>query len=285
MPKRTSRKRAPGRGKALSDTTDRTITVRGVYRAAVAPVAQIDGILLNPLALDQRLIDLSDTYQEFRFTRIKAQLWNFTTAYEVSLAYMPTLASAAPTFATLPSLSAYATGNGQYGTPNPCLRLSRSMLTANAPKWFRRGTAFDDLFETQGVIYRGSAVNFSTQPATFLMYYEVQLRGKADVSITRPVPSALRSSKATLEEKVAELANLSSCYDRELQYQVLHPEGKEQPGMTTAQPAPLGAAPVVPPAHHGPVVAVQPDSPSEGPWLHVSAAAKAAPPTAVRKAL
>jgi len=216
MPKKEARKSGKGRkggrhGRAeLGTNLDRSIVVKGVYRGTLSAAVQVSGVLFNPLNFEQRLVDLSDNYQEFRFKRVKVRLYNGNVAQELQLAYTPVILTATPTLGQLSTLACYNAGNGQFGSPNPTLTIGQREMGANAPKWFRRGTTYDDLLEYQGILYFGQSVTFSTTNATFIIEYEIQLKARAEAGLT----SALYTRQSSLEEKVAELSHVVGCIDR-----------------------------------------------------------------------
>jgi len=171
-----------------------------LQQAAIA----VGTVNLSPLNLDAGLISLSDNYQEFRFRRIRFRIWNQATAdlgHTAWCGFTPTVTTAAPTFATSTSLPRFAIGNGQVGTPYPAVIAHSRELSVNAVRWFRRGTAYDDLIEVNGEIYYGWADNtaFNARPCFISLDYEIELRAQADTSITMKAP---RSQ----EEKVLEVA-------------------------------------------------------------------------------
>lgn len=195
MPRRSSKRSGFG--------PDPTVRIHGNYRATLSVAAGVSALSLSPLLLDQRLVDLSDSYSEFRFVRAKLRAWNSDVATDIAIAYTPTFLATAPTFAQMTSLPMFSTGNGQFGSPNPHLDVRRAELTANAPKWYRRGTAFDDLLEVQGNFYTAQLINFATRTATIHLEYEIELRANADVGLTSRAPakagaSAMGAMAATL---------------------------------------------------------------------------------------
>jgi len=186
--KKKKKKKANGVGVASGDM-DRTVTVKGAWYFQDSTAASVVGQPLNPLVMDARLLALSDLYQEFRFTSVKITVYSDSNGGKnMALAYTPIVFTTAPTLSTLPSLARFAMGCGGYGSPYPTLKLSSRELTANPPKWFRRGTAYDDLLETQGFLYWASTANFATNVAQVIIEYVVQLRAKADASLTMERP-------------------------------------------------------------------------------------------------
>lgn len=177
--------------------SDPVVRAHGHFRTQVTGAVTIISFPVSVLSLDQRLSDLSDSFSEYRFTKIKAKLWNGVITIDVAITYTPTLLTVTPTYAQLTSLPLYATGNGQFGSPNPTINISRRELTASGPKWFRRGTPFDDLFEIQGQIWVGCVTTFNATPAVLHLEYDVELKASADIALTAAqVP---RSALQTLE--------------------------------------------------------------------------------------
>lgn len=199
-----------------------TVLFRGRYLFKPTGAVTVLQVPLNPLSLDSRLASASDLFQEFRFRRVKAHLFNgaFTA---LALAYTPVVPSAFPTYAELANLSEYRTGNGQYGSANPTLELGKAELCANAPKWFRRGTPYDDLLETQGILHLGSGDNtFTVNAYTWcLIEYEIDLKAQSDASLTIP-----NAALTPLEQKVDDLATAAS----------MVPRGSESVTVGTARP-------------------------------------------------
>lgn len=207
MPRRSA-KRHGGKSHRVGGGLDtgQTVMFRGRYLFSPQTIGQITFVPLNPLFMDNRLLQASDEFQEYRFKRVKVHMFNgaFTA---LALAYTPVAASATPTYSELAGFSVYKTGNGQFGSGNPTIELTPAELSSNAPKWFRRGTAYDDLLETQGFIYLGSGnQNFSVNLYTWcLIEYEVELKAQAEASVTMQNPAL-----TPLEQKVDDLARASS---------------------------------------------------------------------------
>lgn len=202
-----------GRGKGTGGggiIQDPTVKIRGRYHLTIAGAAYVVEQLVNPLTMDQRLIELSDTFQEFRFTKLRISLMNASIGSEIAVAYEPTVLTTAPTLSTIHTLACYKRGNGQYGTPNPLLTVGRGELLASAPKWFRRGTAYDDLLETQGKIYYAvyGGSFFSVLNGSALIEYEIELKSAAEASLTAKNPLAETKEEQDLDE-VATAVNMS----------------------------------------------------------------------------
>lgn len=207
MPQRRSRShkgRSHHGGKGID--AGQTVLFRGRYLLKVTGAVQVIQISLNPLSLDARLLAVSDNFQEFRFKRVKAHMFNsaFTS---LALAYTPIVPSASPTYAELCGFSEYRTGNGQFGSGNPTLVLGPAQLQANAPKWFRRGTPYDDLLETQGILHLGSGdQTFTLNANTWLLVeYEIELKAQSEAALTVQNPAL-----TPLEQKVDDLALANS---------------------------------------------------------------------------
>jgi hypothetical protein len=187
--------------------TEATVLVHGRYLVSNTAAATTDSINLNPLLLDNRLASVSDSFQEYRFTHLDVKMWqgasggNFNPMMQV--AYSPVILTNAPTTTTLSSLPNYAAQSLSAGNGPAHIRVSRKELFTNAPRWFRRGTAYDDLLETQGSIWFGSSSSFSTAGSTvfLLIEYEVELRAQADSSLT----AAPRASSGSVETELKQV--------------------------------------------------------------------------------
>lgn len=184
---------------------DPIVKVHGNFLLADAAVATtVSSVNLNPLLLDARLVSLSDTFQEFRFTKVKVHMFCPSAGGPMlKLGYVPTITSATPTFGELDSLPIVSMGcGGAQGTPGPfpTIHIPRAELMANAPKWFRRGTAYDDLLESQGSIWYGSLTAFTTAPVYLWIEYDIELKANVAIALT----SLPQLPAHTAEEKNAE---------------------------------------------------------------------------------
>jgi len=164
--------------------------------------------------MDARLLQLSDSWQEFRFTKAKVMAWlgNLTPASpsvtpggaNLSLGYTPALPSSQPALLSeVLQLQNAAIGNGTFGSPYPKLRLTRNDLTGASPvKWYRRGTAYDDTLEVQGSVYISSSDLFSARPLSVVVEYEIEFRTPADPATTlaRQDPPEPAAMQAEIEE-------------------------------------------------------------------------------------
>ena len=193
---------------------DPTTIVRGRFYTALAAISQVQSINLSPLTLDVRLLAESDVFSLYRFTSVSVKTWNASIGYDTHLAFSPTVLSATPTLAQFTSLPLYAVGNGQFGSPNPRIHVARRELLTNAPKWFRRGTPYDDLLEVQGQILVGSNAGFSTINSSVLVEYTCELKAQADAALTR-----LLAQPDPTERKIAELALANHMVPAERQQQ------------------------------------------------------------------
>jgi len=173
---------------------DPIVTLKGSTLNTYATAATVDTFNLNPTALHSWLTNESDGFQEFRFTDLKVTLYANNTADHYTVCYMPSLASAAPTAATIVEGSISSVGNGLYGLPFPTIHVNKQELGSNAAKWFRRGASYDDLLENQGVIYIGSTTAFNTKNAYVWIRYTIQLRGRVATGVTRSQDSKQSSS-------------------------------------------------------------------------------------------
>jgi len=168
---------------------DPTVTVKSKTIITYATANSLEVITLSPLNLDAWLINESDGYQEYRFTSLHVSAVIHGTANGFApciLGYSPSLPSATPSASQLMQYPIASMGMGQAGAPWPSLTIGRDELLANGPKWFRRGTAYDDLTEFQGTIglanYNGTA--FSTYPCFVVISYTVELRGHIPTALT-----------------------------------------------------------------------------------------------------
>ncbi len=154
----------------------KTFKFTGKYIYSETAAASTNSLGLSPLNFDARCVSLSDQFMEFRFTKIKIQLYQAATGV-VTIGYSPVVATVAPVtqqqVMDCQNSSAGPNG-GVIGWPVPKLVLNRKDLMVNGPKWFRRGTAFDDLLEQQGVIYYYTPVPFNTSNMTVLITWELE---------------------------------------------------------------------------------------------------------------
>lgn len=160
----------------------------GTINGAVNVVSQA----INPLLLDSRLLAASDQFQEFRFVRLRATvlpLYNATAWFtQTAIAYTPVIGSNSPTtFQHMADFPVFAQGNGMNGTPNPHVNIPKKQLFTNAVKWFRRGTAYDDLIEIQGYIHIFQEVNYSVAPVQLLIEYDIEFAAPMDPTLTASV--------------------------------------------------------------------------------------------------
>jgi len=171
-------------------------------------------VQFSPLVMDARLLQLSDSWQEFRFTKAKVAAWlgNLTPASpsvtpggaNLALGYTPALPSSQPALISeVLQLQNAAIGNGTFGSGYPKIRLSRNDMTGASPvKWYRRGTAYDDTLEVQGAVYISSSDLFSARPLSLFIEYEIEFRTPADpaTTATRRDPPDPASMYAQIEE-------------------------------------------------------------------------------------
>jgi len=202
------------------------VRYHGRYYGTTSAVFPIQTFQLNPLALDARLVTVSDAFQEFRFTGVRVRLVSIPTGV-AAVAYTPAIISPGPgAIANLENLEDVAYGNGQYGSPLPSLHLARRQLLSAAPvKWYRRGTAYDDTLESQGSIYVGSGSNLDQYPITFLIDYDIEFRAMADTALTARNARRVSSDPiASLEAKVADLQSVMSMTANPAHQVALHPQ-------------------------------------------------------------
>ncbi len=184
---------------------NKQITYTGRYLSVYSSAVTDTVFQLSPLLLDPRLVSVSDAYQEYRFTRVKVRVFCFRSdsssaiAYPATIAYTSVLPSSNPsTDLEYGQFEVCATGNGTVGAPWPQLHLNKRLLTTNAPKWFRRGTAYDDLLELQGQIMIRQAQGFGTYNASIDIEYTVQLQGPTATALTSAPSSELVGKLAAL---------------------------------------------------------------------------------------
>jgi len=180
---------------------DPIVTLKGSTLNTISLAATVDSLNLNPTAIHSWLTGESDGFQEFRFVDFKVSLFTNSTADHYMLGYMPSLATTAPTAATIIEGSISAVGNGLVGMPFPTVHVNKQELGSNAAKWFRRGTGYDDLLENQGVVYIGSTTAFNTKNAYLWVRYTIQLRGRVATGVTRSQES---KQSAITERSVSE---------------------------------------------------------------------------------
>lgn len=174
-------------------------------------------VQLSPLVMDARLLQVSDAFQEFRFTRVVVRSWlgNVTPASpsvtpggaNVALGYFPALITNTPvTHQEILTAQNAAIGNGTFGSPYPRIKMNRNDLLGAAPvKWYRRGSAYDDTLEVQGIVYALSNDLFSARPIMVLVEYECEFRIPADPALTAtgrvdpPDPVAMQNEIAELQ--------------------------------------------------------------------------------------
>ena len=178
----------------------------GRYTYSTSAASALQAIPLNPLYLDARVVSASDLFQEYRFKKVTVRAWAANGKSTFAIAYSPTLPTNAPTaLLDLAGFDLYRAGNGEFGSPAPRLTVSSGELSSNGPKWFRRGTAYDDLLETQGSIYIAGYSLFSVVAALIEVDYHVELKAQSEASLT------IRNSLSDPEErKLADIATALS---------------------------------------------------------------------------
>jgi len=155
--------------------------------------------------MDAWLVNESDGFQEFRFTRVsyRAQLRTLVAATfssnDIVVCYLPTIPSAAPSAAEAFSCPLAKSGCGEIGSPWPTLEVSKGELMSGQPKWYRRGTGYDDLAELQGAFYATSiwGTLFSNCSLSIYVEYEVELRGHVPTTLTFTGPKTAFPEKKT----------------------------------------------------------------------------------------
>lgn len=143
---------------------------------------------LSPLFFDARAIAISDSYMNFRFTKANVSIVQSTTAAEpCAIGYSPSLPTVNPAslqeVLDMQTSMLYVVSASQMGPPH-VMRLSRKQLTQNAVKWFRRGTAFDDNVEIQGLLLIQTTTAFNIKALSLLVEYELELCAPFDPAAT-----------------------------------------------------------------------------------------------------
>lgn len=178
----------------MSIKQNKTTKFTGRYFSQLTAGSGIASIALNPLTLDSRLVAVSDAFQEYRFLDIRVRLCPFSNSNTIPyvppmyfLAHTPVVPTNVPsTWVDLANFSVVDFGSGLYGSKLPSLRVGRKKLFENAPKWFRRGTAYDDLLEVQGYVYVASPTSvFSVLNVIVEITYVVELGAPAETGTTR----------------------------------------------------------------------------------------------------
>lgn len=164
-------------------------------------------IVLNPLSLDPRLVTVSDAWQNYRFERIHVRAWVGSVSGAISISFPPGSSNLAIGFTTgllgaapatqqeLASLQDWAMGNGTFGSAYPSLKLGKAALVEPLMlKWMRRGTPFDDNFESQGQFF---FLADKAIPYTVCIEYECWFRTPAATGLTA---QSMSVDPPTLEE-------------------------------------------------------------------------------------
>lgn len=230
----------------MGHNEDRPVKYFGRAYFTFAANSYTTSLGLNPLSLDARCVSVSDAFQEYRFTRVSVHAWlgNIVAASpsvtpggaNLALAYEPGLLSSFPVnVQEHQNLQNVAIGNGTYGCPYPHLRLSGAALQGPSPvRWFRRGTAYDDTLEVQGVLLLGSTDTFTDRPCTLWIQYEVEFRAPADTALTAEVKSD--PTPAELQVQLTELQRVLGIAPRQRNMQKLPPPIKVDDDYVHAEP-------------------------------------------------
>ncbi len=187
------------------------VRYHGRHVASITAAQQVAGYNLSPNSLDARLVTVSDAFQEFRFTRVKARVLHPASSVLLAVSYTPAILGTTPTsYSDLQNLEDTAYGDGLYGSPLPCISLGRRQLCSASPvKWFRRGTPYDDTLEVQGTLYFASSAGFNVTSIVVLIEYDIEFRAMADTGLTlrksRPVSN---DPIALLEAKIADMQSV-----------------------------------------------------------------------------
>ncbi len=201
---------------AMGVNEDKPVRFMGRFYSTLTSATNTFVLGLNPLQFDARCITVSDAFQEYRFTKVHLHAWlgNIIAASpsvtpggaNLALAYEPGILSSFPvSVQECQNLQNVKIGNGTYGVPYPSLRLSGAALTGPSPvKWFRRGTAFDDTLELQGLIVCASTDTWNARPLTLFVEYEIEFRAPADTVLTSelkadPTPAELQDQLTELQ--------------------------------------------------------------------------------------
>lgn len=167
-------------------------TFTGCYSASSNAVLGNLTFQLNPLALDPRLLAASDLYMNYRFVAVTVQAFRDCSSgrYPLSLAFNTGITSNVPsTLTENMQLSVSSLGVGTFGAPWPKLLLNRKKLFQAAPKWFRRGTPYDDLLEVQGQIFLFAyGAFFDAAPVYYTIRYVVEFCNPLDAADTLRKP-------------------------------------------------------------------------------------------------
>lgn len=194
MPKkRKAARRASGARRTVrgdgTHTNVRPVRFRGRYFGSVNSAQATYGVTLSPLVLDSRLLAVSDQFQLYRFESVRVSMWRASSGSTSVVAYTPTLPSAFPaTIQEALDLPVAKIGVGLFGRPYPSITFGPAALMENAPRWFRRGTAYDDLLEVQGQIWFISTDTWATAPLFFEVTYEIEMCASMDAGDTIRIP-------------------------------------------------------------------------------------------------
>lgn len=198
----------------MGNSENGIVRMSGRYLFQANGVATMAAIGLNPLNMDARLVTVSDAWLEYRFTRARCKAWPITGTTSLCLAYNPGLVTTSPTTQDqLTTLQQFAIGNGSFGCPFPALKLGLQALMGPSPmKWFRRGTGYDDLFETQGQLwFYNEGIAFNTLNVFVLVEYEVEFRSPAATALTLP---ELSTDPSDLAKQLFEVCQVLGMEDR-----------------------------------------------------------------------
>lgn len=167
------------------------MTVSGRYVITPATAIDATSLAMNPLYFDNRLVSVSDSYQYFRFTKLKAVTMNAVVENDgddhcMAFAYCYGVPGVIPsTYQTLANCPFFAAGSGKPGSPWPKLSVLGKLLTDGDPvRWFRRGTAYDDNLEVQGLFIICAGHTFDYVKPVIVVEYEVILIDPLDPSDT-----------------------------------------------------------------------------------------------------
>jgi hypothetical protein len=198
-----------------------TAKFRGKYLYTESSAAAIGVLSLTPLNLDARCVSITDAFMLYRFTKLRFHIVPTGGAgYGIfALGYTPAIPTTGPgNGQQVLDCAVSSFGNGSVGFPLPHLNLTRKTLMTNAPKWFRRGTGYDDLLELQGQIYYWAQNNFNVANVLILIEWEIEVASPLATADTMRGPArdpalANRLQQLRQESKEKDLADIKRIDD------------------------------------------------------------------------
>jgi hypothetical protein len=160
--------------------------------------------LLTPLNLDARLLAASDLFMNYRFTNVVVHAIFASTNQLVGIGFNTGIATTAPAgYQELMDMSCASMGSGLFGSPCPKLKIGpKILLGTTGPKWFRRGTPYDDTLEVQGQLVVLQNGNFSVNYCYLVIMYTIEFCNPLDAADT--VPKSIRPDPG-LSERLRQL--------------------------------------------------------------------------------